>query len=47
LHRARNGHAARLSFLVSARHHPDEVDRAVEALAEAAARCERLRGVWR
>ncbi len=35
LHRARNGHGMRVSFLITARHLPQEIDLAVDALAEA------------
>jgi 8-amino-7-oxononanoate synthase len=35
LHHAREGHGARLSFLVTARHLPQEIDLTVRALAEA------------
>ena len=33
LHRARNGHGARISFLIMARHGPEAIDSAVDALA--------------
>jgi 8-amino-7-oxononanoate synthase len=36
LHHARNGHGARLSFLITTNHQPDEMDRVVNALADAA-----------
>ncbi len=35
LHQARNGHGARVSFLITARHLPQEIDLAVDPLAEA------------
>jgi 8-amino-7-oxononanoate synthase len=35
LHRARNGHGARLSFLITALHRPQQIDLAVDRLAEA------------
>jgi 8-amino-7-oxononanoate synthase len=35
LHQPRNGHGARMSFLITARHLPQEIDFAVGALAEA------------
>ncbi len=35
LHRARGGHGARLSFLITARHLPQEIDFAVDRLADA------------
>ncbi len=37
LHRARNGHGPRVSFLITARHLPQQIDLAVDALAEALA----------
>ncbi len=36
LHRARNGHGPRISFLITARHAPEEIERAAEILANGA-----------
>ncbi len=36
LHHPRNGYRAQISFLITARHHPEEIDRAVEVLAQTA-----------
>jgi 8-amino-7-oxononanoate synthase len=38
LHQARNGHGPRVSFLITARHAPEELDRSVIALSRARAR---------
>jgi hypothetical protein len=35
LHSPRNGHGLRISFLISARHVPEAIDRAGDALAAA------------
>jgi hypothetical protein len=35
-HAARNGQVARISFLITARHRPEDIDRAVHALSSAA-----------
>jgi len=35
LHHARNGHGCRISFIVTARHRPEEIDHAADALAVA------------
>jgi 8-amino-7-oxononanoate synthase len=44
LHQPRNGHGPRISFLITARHVPEGVDRAVDALASATVRRCNLRG---
>jgi hypothetical protein len=38
LHQGRNGHGPRISFLITARHAPEGVDKAVDVVASAAVR---------
>lgn len=46
LHHARNGHGPRISFLIMARHFPEAIDRAADALVKARAG-QRRRSNWR
>jgi 8-amino-7-oxononanoate synthase len=46
LHRARNGHGARISFLITARHTPEAIDRAAAAISEGRNTRNYSRGEW-
>ncbi|HXH01992.1 MAG TPA: aminotransferase class I/II-fold pyridoxal phosphate-dependent enzyme [Candidatus Competibacteraceae bacterium] len=46
LHRARNGHGPRISFLITALHGPDDIDRAADALAYATRNAKAEVKIW-